>query len=298
MTRRDLADLVLLAALWGGSFLFMRIAAPHFGALPLAALRVAGAALLLLPLLAARSGLGGLRRHWLQLALVGLTNSALPFACFAFAALSISVGLASILNATSPLFATLIAIAWLREPTTATRVAGLAVGLAGVVGIAWNQLGGGPAHGASELFVAIALCLVASALYGFSACFARRSLSGVDALAVASGSQIAATLLLVLPAWWVWPAAQPPASVWLAVLALALLCTGVAYVLYFRLIARIGPSRAITVTFLVPAFALVWGGVFLGETPTPAMFAGCAAIFIGTALATGLWPRRALAISV
>jgi drug/metabolite transporter (DMT)-like permease len=295
MNRRDTVDLVLLAALWGASFLFMRIAAPLFGALPLAALRVGGAALLLLPMLAASSGLADLRRHWRAIALVGLTNSALPFACFAFAALSISAGLASILNATSALFAAAIAIAWLREPTRPTRVAGLFIGLAGVAGIAWNPAAGNGLVDGSATHLAIALCLLAAALYGFSACFARRTLAGVPSLAVAAGSQFSATLLLALPAWWAWPAVPPPPSAWLAMVALALFCTGLAYVLYFRLIERIGPSRAITVTFLVPAFALLWGGLFLGETPTSTMLAGCAAILLGTALATGIWPRRCTA---
>jgi drug/metabolite transporter (DMT)-like permease len=164
MNRRDAVDLVLLAALWGASFLFMRIAAPLFGALPLAALRVGGAALLLLPMLAASSGLADLRRHWRAIALVGLTNSALPFACFAFAALSISAGLASILNATSALFAAAIAIAWLREPTRPTRVAGLFIGLAGVAGIAWNPAAGNGLVDGSATHLAIALCLLAAAL--------------------------------------------------------------------------------------------------------------------------------------
>jgi drug/metabolite transporter (DMT)-like permease len=117
----------------------------------------------------------------------------------------------------------------------------------------------------------------------------------VPSPAVAAGSQFSATLLLALPAWWAWPAGPPPPSAWLAMVALALFCTGLAYVLYFRLIERIGPSRAITVTFLVPAFALLWGGLFLGETPTSTMLAGCAAILLGTALATGIWPRRCTA---
>lgn len=200
MRARDLADLVCLAALWGASFLFMRVAAPWFGAVPLAALRVTGAALLLLPLLWARGGLADLRRHGRAIALVGVTNSALPFAAFSFAALHINAGLSSLLNATSPMFATLIAIVWLREPAGAARVAGLALGLGGVVGLAWDRLGGsGPSAEASAL-LGIGLCLLGSVLYGFSANFARQALAGVPPLAVAAGSQVAASLALALPA--------------------------------------------------------------------------------------------------
>ena len=124
--------------------------------------------------------------------------------------------------------------------------------------------------------------------------FARRYLAGADSLAVAAGSQVSAALALALPAWWAWPALNPPLRQWLAALALALFCTGIAYVLYFRLIARIGPARAIAVTFLVPAFAMLWASVFLGEAVTPGMLALGALILLGTGLATGVlrWPAR------
>lgn len=286
MKPRDVADLMLLAALWGASFLFMRVAAPHFGATALAALRVAGAALLLLPLLAARSGLQDLRHHWRPIALIGITNSALPFLGFSWAATLIPAGLSSILNATSPMFGALIATAWLREPSSASRVVGLGLGFGGVVLLAWGA--GGPQTGESATGLAIGLCLAASALYGFSACFARRCLAGVPPLAVATGSQVSAALLLALPAAWAWPAATPSWPQWAAVLALALFCTGIAYLLYFRLIASIGPAQAISVTFLVPAFAMLWAGIVLGEAVTPDMWVPCVLILLGTALATGL----------
>ena len=293
MRPRDLADLVLLAALWGASFLFMRVAVPDFGALPLAALRVAGAAALLLVLLAARSGLSGMRVHWRPIAVIGISNSAMPFLGFSFAAISIPAGLSSILNATSPMFGALIAMAWLREPSNGSRIAGLGIGFVGVVLLASNAQGTPIPAGGPGMGLAIGLCLAASLAYGFSACFARRYLTGVEPLAVAAGSQVSATLALALPAAATWPNAAPSGVAWLAVLALALLCTGIAYVLYFRLIARIGPARAIAVTFLVPAFAMLWAGVFLGEAVTPAMLALGALILLGTSLATGAlqWPK-------
>lgn len=291
MRRRDVIDMLLLAALWGASFLFMRIAAPQFGALPLAAVRVAGAAALLLAILAAQRGLSGLRGRWRPIGFVGITNSALPFLGFSLAALSIPAGLSSILNATSPMFGALIAMLWLRESGSPSRAAGLLLGFAGVAILAWDSARlGSPGQGYAG---AIGLCLAAAALYGYSACFVRRHLATADPLAVACGSQIAATLALAGPAWILWPAALPSATAWLAALALALPCTGLAYVLYFRLIARIGPARALSVTFLIPAFAMVWARVFLDEAITPGMLATTGLILLGTALATGLlrWPR-------
>jgi drug/metabolite transporter (DMT)-like permease len=113
-------------------------------------------------------------------------------------------------------------------------------------------------------------------------------------MALAAGSQLAATVALLLPAWLTWPPVAPGAAAWLAAAALSLVCTGLAYVLYFRLIAHAGAANATTVTFLVPGFALAWGWLFLGEAPTAGMLAGCAVILLGTALATGLLrpPRR------
>lgn len=260
MKARDIGDLVLLAALWGAAFLFMRVAAPQFGAVALAALRVAGAALLLVPLLVAHHRLGALRRHWRPIALVGIANSALPFMCFAYAALSLTAGLASIINATRPLFGALIAMAWLRESSSPARVAGLLLGFVGVLALVWDRVG---------------------------------IKADVDSLAVATGSQVSAALVLALPAWLAWPATPPSLLNWLAVLALALFCTGLAYLLYFRLIARVGSANALAVTYLVPAFALLWGYMFLGEAVSPGMLAGCALILAGTSLATGLLkPRR------
>lgn len=288
MRARDLADLLLLAALWGGSFLFMRIAAPEFGAVPLAALRVGGAALLLLPLLAARGGGRMLRRHWRSIALVGLCNSALPFMMFAHAALSIEAGVSAILNATAPLFAALVAALWLREPGNGARNAGLLTGFAGVAILVWDRVGA-KAHAAStDVATAIGLCLAASVLYGFSANYVKQTLAGVPPMAIAAGSQLCAALLLAPAAIWAWPAVNPSPGAWATALTLSAACTGVAYVLFFRLIANTGATRAITVTYLVPAFALLWGWLFLGERPGAGMLAGCLVILLGTALVTGM----------
>jgi drug/metabolite transporter (DMT)-like permease len=291
MRRRDLADLTLLAALWGASFLFTRVAAPAFGPVALAEVRVAIAAAMLVPLLMWRADLSELRAHAPRFVLLGAVNTAIPFSLFAYAALSITAGLASILNATAPLFGALIARVWLGERLTAMQWIGLAIGMAGV---AWLSVGKGQASAASGL--AIAAGLLASVSYGLSASVAKRYFAEIRPLAVAAGSQLAAAALLAPFALASWPERSIRRVDWASAVALGVLCTGLAYILYFRLIARVGPARAMTVTFLIPAFAMLWGGLILGEAITVTMLVGCAVILVGTALATGLvhTPRATL----
>jgi drug/metabolite transporter (DMT)-like permease len=280
---RDLADLVALAALWGASFLFMRVAVPEFGPLPLMAVRCAIGAAFLVPLLAWRGEPRTLLAEAPRLAAVGVLNSALPFALFAYATLTLTAGYTSLLNATAPLWGAVVAAAWLGERPGRARLAGLAIGFAGVLLLVRGRVsfaagGDGPA---------IAAALAATLCYGIAASYTRRRLSHVDPLANATGSQVFAALALALPAAATWPASAPGARAWAAAIALGVACTGLAYVLYFRLIARTGPARAMTVTFLVPLFGIAWGAVFLGEPVTPAMLAGGAVILLGTALAAG-----------
>jgi drug/metabolite transporter (DMT)-like permease len=292
MRRRDLGELVLLAAVWGASFLFMRLGAGEFGAIPLSWLRVAGAAQVLQPLLRWRGETAALRAHWKPVFVVGVMNSALPFVLFSYALLSITASLSSIFNAASPLFGALIAWLWLKDRLSAPRIAGLFIGFAGVLGLAGDEAGVSGNADATSGALAVLACLLASLLYGWSVNFTRRYLTGVPSMAVAAGSQLAAALVLLVPALWLWPAATPGAAAWANVAGLAVLCTGLAYILYFRLIAHAGPANAIAVTYLIPAFAVLWGGLFLGERPTAAMLAGCAVILLGTALATGLLRPR------
>lgn len=283
-----LTDFVLLAAIWGSSFLFMRMGAVEFGALPTAAVRVAIAALFLLPLVWLRGLMPELRKHWRHTFVVGLLNSGIPFACIAFALLSISTGLSSILNATVPMFGALIAWAWLKDKPTAWRVAGLVIGFAGVALLAWDQATF--KSGASGIAPgwAVLASLTACLCYGISASYTKRHLSGLPPLVTAAGSQLGATLGLALPALWLWPARMPGASAWLALLAVGVVCTGIAYIVFFRLIENAGPQRALSVTFVVPVFAVLYGVLFLGESVTPWMV-GCAGVIVGgTALATGL----------
>ena len=288
----DIGELLLLAALWGASFLFMRLGTAEFGPVVLSALRVGLATLVLLPLLFWRRQAGVLRAHWRAIAVVGVVNSALPFVLFSTAALAINAGLSSIFNATAPLWGAVIAWLWLGDRLTRVRVVGLALGFAGVLWLAWDSASFKPsAHGVSAA-VATAACMGATLCYGFAANYTKCRLSGVASLAVATGSQLAATVALALPALWWWPSVRPSTTAWASVVGLAVLCTAVAYLLYFRLIDRLGAARAITVTFLLPVFGTFWGALFLGERLTPAMLLGCAVILLGTALTTGVLKAR------
>lgn len=292
MRPRDLAELVLLAAIWGASFLFMRLAVPAFGPLPLAWTRVAGASLLLLPLLLlapqgraqARAGLA----HWRPLLLVAFFNSVVPFTLFAYATASVEAGVAAILNAATPLFSAALARLWLGERLSRMRMAGLAIGFAGVFAVVVARTG---VRGGGAVLPVLA-CVGAAFSYAITPSLTRRHLAGVAPLAVAGLNQLAATAMLALPAALAWPAGPLATTPVLAAAGLSFLCTGFALLLFFRLIAHAGAQNAISVTYLIPVFAVAWGSLFLGERLTAALLAASAVVLAGTALATGLWPRR------
>ncbi len=284
-------EFVLLAAVWGSSYLFMRLGAAQFGPLPTAGLRVAIAALVLMPLLFLRSNREALRGRWLLAMGLGVLNNALPFALFAYAVLHLPTGVISILNATTPLFGALVAWAWLGERPGRLRLCGLAIGFTGVALLATRGL-----HletGIAGWFVLA--CLGASCSYGWAANYARRFLGGVRPVASAAGSLLGAALVLAGPTVVYWPAQAPGWSAWAAVIALGTVCTALAYFLYYRIIQRAGPGRAVAVTFLAPVFTLAYGAALLGEVVTPGMVACGAVILAGTLLASGLVGARKLA---
>jgi len=283
-----LADYLVLGALWGSSFLFMRFSALEFGAMATAAGRVAIAAAFLLPIVIVKGLLPELQQHWKKIFVMGIFNSAIPFACFAFALLSITTGLSSILNATVPMFGALVAWVWLKDKPALPRIAGIVIGFAGIALLAWDKATFKPdASGAAPGWAVLA-CLVACLCYGIAASFAKKYMGGISPMVTAAGSQIGATLGLALPAIWLWPASTPSTTAWMALLVLGIACTGIAYILFFRLIEKAGPQRTLTVTFLIPVFAVFYGAVFLRETVTSWMLLCAVVIVCGTALATGL----------
>lgn len=281
-------DFVLLAAIWGASFLFTRLSVGEFGPLPTAAVRVAIAAAFLLPLVLLR-GLGPtLVKNWRHVFLIGMFNSGIPFACFAFALLSITTGLSAILNATVPMFGALVAWVWLKDKPNHSRLLGLVVGFAGVAMLAWDKATFKPDASGLAPGWAVLACLLACVCYALSASYTKRYLTGLPPLVTAAGSQIGATVGLAVPALWFWPASMPGTTAWLALLAVGVLCTGVAYILYFRLIENAGPARALAVTFVIPVFAVFYGALFLSEAVTLWMLLCAVIIICGTALSTGL----------
>ncbi|NEQ31399.1 MAG: DMT family transporter [Leptolyngbya sp. SIO4C5] len=287
MKLSDIAELLLLAAVWGGSFLFMRIAAPVLGPIWLIEFRVLLAGLVLLPVLVHLNLIQEVRRHWLPLLVVGGVNSAVPFSLFAFASISLPAGFMAILNATAPLFGTVVALIWLKEPLTPPRLMGFILGFVGVVIlVGWNAIAATP-----TFFLAVAAGLFASLLYAIAAPYAKQNLAGVPSLVVATGSQLGAACLLLPALPFTAPQQVPSAVVIVSVVALALLSTSFAYVLYFRLIQKIGSTRALTVAYLIPLFAMFWGAVVLQEAITASMLWGCGLVLLGTAIANDLFVK-------
>lgn len=292
MKARDLGALFALAAVWGGSFLFIRIAAPAVGPLPLAEARVilAGTALLLYAG-ATRVDIG-LRRRWKSFLVIGILNSAIPFVFIGAGELYLTSGLAAILNATTPLFGALVAAIWIHERLTVGKIVGLGIGLLGVVALmGWSEL---PLTVSSGL--AVGAALVGALSYGLAGVYAKRAFAGVSPLATATGQQMGAALALTPFALPVVATTSPwahltPGVAW-AIVALSIACTSAAYIVYFSLIANVGPTSAQSVTFLVPVFSLLWGALFLGERVTVGTFGGMAIIFAGVLLVVGVRPPR------
>lgn len=272
--------LILLAALWGGSFLFMRVAAPVLGPVWLIALRVLIAGLVMLPLVVQRQQLRSLRGHWRPLLWIGCMSAALPFTLLAYASLELTAGMTSILNATVPIFAAVIGFVVYTEALDGKRMAGVLLGFFGVV-----VLVGLPQGAGTSPLLPVMAGLAAAVSYVFGANFAKRHLSHIPAVVFVTGSQLGAAVVL-LPLLPLFPPPQAPdAMVIGAVLALALLSTSLAFLIYFQLIREVGPTRTLTVTYLIPVFAIAWGALLLEEALTLGMLLGGILILSGVALA-------------
>lgn len=290
MKPRDIVDALLLGALWGGSFLFMRVAGPEFGPFALMMARCGIAALILTGIVVIGGRWAELRRALKRAAFVGLFNSALPFALWGYALIHLPAGYGSILNAATPMFAALVAWVWFRDRLAPQQAIGVAIGFVGVFVLSLPKL----SAGLTDLLPVLA-CLLATLCYGIAAGATKRFLTGVAPVVSATGSQLGAGLFLMPPALFTWPANNPSALAWSAAVGLAVACTALAFLLYFRLAERIGPQRASTVTYLIPVFGVLWGAVFLGETLRIESLIGGLIVLFGSAMATGLlrFGRRA-----
>ncbi len=284
----DLGELLLLAVVWGGSFLLTRIAAPELGPIWLIEIRVLLAGLALLALLIRLNLSGELRKYLVPLSILGCINSAIPFVLFAFAALYLPAGFAAILNAVAPLFGVIIAWLWLQEHFTLSRTIGFALGFAGVIVlVGLTSLPVTP-----SFILSVGAGLLASLMYAFAATYIQQNLSGVPPLVIATGSQLSAAVILLPFVPFTMPTALPSIQVMLVVVALALFSTALAYILYFRLIKNIGVTKALTVTYLIPLFAMIWGKIILQEAITQSMLLGCGLILLGTAIANELFKPK------
>jgi drug/metabolite transporter (DMT)-like permease len=282
MKTADYARLVLLAAIWGAGFIFMRVAAPAFGTAWTAEGRLLIAGLVLAAWLRFAGGELQWRRHWRAYVAIAVVNLALPSLLYAFALRHIPAAIGAMINSTSPMFGALLAALFLGERFTGRMAAGCAAGLAGVALVVRPG-----SVGDSSMFLAAAgACLLACLLYGYNGVVMRRYATGVPSRSIAVGGQLAAALMLLPLAALSPPAAMPGPVETGNLLALALLGNALGFVLYFRLISDVGATRALTVTYLMPAFSLLWAMLFLGESLPASALAGGALILAGTVLVT------------
>ena len=289
----DILRLLSLAAIWGASFLFMRIVAPEIGTIPTAFFRVSIAAAGLLVILVLMRTSWDFRGKFKTVLLLGVINSGIPATMYSVAAQVLPAGYSAIFNATTPLMGVLIGGLFFHERLSLSKLAGVALGLFGVAVLTRA----GPVAFDAQLLMGALACLLATTCYGFAGFLARRWLDqqgGLDSRLSALGSMLGATLLL-LPLFTYSAISQPPASwggwqVWLSLLGLGLGCTAFAYILYFRLLSSIGPVKSMTVTFMIPPFGVLWGALFLGEPLSLAHLYG--GVLIGAALWLVLRPAR------
>ena len=283
VSSRNLLELLLLAALWGGSFLLLRVTAPSFGPIFLIAMRVLMGLVVLLPILFIAGKQKELFANWRIIALVSLTNMCLPFCLLAFASLSLGAGVISILNATVPFFAAAIGLMLFEQKVTTAAASGLIVGFSGVVVL---MAGDFQSAEAGTTLLAFAAGLTAALFYGYSANVINRRLLGVSGLAITTGSLFFTVVYLLPVLFWSMPDTMPESRMWLFVFILGTACTGLAYVLFYRLIMRIGAYQTLTVTYLVPVFSILYGVILLSEVVTGVMLAGSLLVLLGVAVTT------------
>lgn len=270
---------MVLGAIWGSSYLVMRMSGPYLHPLPMIGVRLISSALFYAVLMTHWKMWPAFRRQAPRLFWLALLNTAIPFCLACWGAIRLHAGVAALLNATVPLFAALFALLWLREHLHAGQWLGVFFGFAGVTLLLHER------SGLEMDFhpLAASATMFAAAMYGFCVNAVKRYFQGVDSSLVACGSTIWSALLLTPLTWMYWPAKPVPSWVWAQVLWLGLMGTGIAYLLYFDLLARIGPTRASAVTYLLPLFAMFWGWLILGEAITRGEIA------CGTLIAMAVW---------
>lgn len=288
MSLKHSLQLILLAAIWGASFLFMRVSVQEFGPVVLMTLRIGIGALVLIPFLLWKKRLHLVFANWKPIFVVGLTNSAIPFSLFGYTALYAEAGYASILNATAPMFTAIIAYFWLSERLNKLAGLGIVIGFAGVFFLMIDKMSG--EH--STPLVASLAALLATFLYGVAASTSKRFLSGVNVLVVAAGSLFFGTIALIPFAALNLPQQMPGSDAWFSVIMLGVICTGVAYLLFFNLLDQVGMTKTLSVTYMIPVFGIFWGALLLGEQLSFNLLIGGSLVLLGVGLTTGVIKRR------
>ena len=279
---RDISELIFLSAIWGSSFLFLRLTSPVFGPIFLIEMRVLSGLAVLLPLVLFLGKLAEFQKHWKMIATVSLMNMAIPFCFFAFSAVYIGAGLLSIINATVPIFSACVAYVVYKERLSRSSLLGLLIGFLGVVVLMFNP---DESFGSSG-WLAILSALLACLLYGTAINLTVNNLQGVSGLTITAGGLFVSSLVLLPFALWARPEVLPVGNIWWSVFALGIVCTGFGFVMFYRLIDRIGAGRAIMTTYLIPVFSILWGNIFLGESVTLIMVVGCILVLLGVGLTT------------
>ena len=288
MNNADIARLLCLAALWGGSFSFMRVVAPVFGGIGTMWLRIGIAGLVLLAYARITHVDLGFGKWWKQYLFIGLMNSALPFALFAFAMKTLPAGYGAILNGAAPFFAAIFAALMLKEKLSTARMVGLLLGFTGV-GVVMNL---GTLTLDHETLIAAAACIAATCSYGFIIVYTKKYTQGAPNMGIAVGTLLLPAIVVTPLGVASVPAAWPTAIVLFSLLGLAIFCSAIAYLFYFRLIRDVGPTKAITVTFLVPVFGVIWGALFFGESLNGGALLGGVLVLLGVALVLEVVPGK------
>ena len=286
MSFSDRAKLVFLASIWGGAFIFLRVAVPEFGPLMTSILRVTLAAVVLIGFAAATGVEMQWRRNLKPYALVGLFAAAVPFTCFSFAALYLPAAYLAILNSTAPLFGAVFSVIWLDDRLTISKLAGLIIGVIGVAIL----VGAGSFALTPATLLAAAACLVAAASYAISSIIVKRIVrrsdqhAGLHPIAIAAGSLVFGALIMVPLVPFSIPSAMPSMLALICIAGLSVLSSGLAQAIFIPLIVKIGPTRAMSVTFLIPLFSMLWGFIFLNETVKTSTLAGGAVVLAAMGL--------------
>lgn len=288
MTPAQLFQLLFLSFLWGSSFLFLRVAAPEFGAIPLIAVRVLVAGMVLLVPLSIAKEWPTLKKHWRAIFISGMLSSAVPFTLIAYSAIYATSGFVSILNATVPIWSVLVVFVWLKEKPSKLALMGVMIGFLGIVFLNGDKV----SVDQSNAFIAVLSGLAATLFYALTSPHRKLYLDHVSPLAVTAGGQLASAIVLVPLALFFLPEQVPSTEAWGSAIMLGVICTALAFLMFFRLLAEVGISKTISVAYLIPVSAILLGFLVLGEPVTWHMLIGGSLIFLGVVFTTEIIRAR------